>query len=363
MPAILPTLAAGVPDGAADVLLRAATRALDRARHHDLATMRELAVPDDHRPDERLRAMLRTRFAAAIAPIERDLRLGAAARLAAMQAAAAAERLLDDAEPVVSALTTLAATDDPSILADLLADVRLEALAEALPAGMPAGAGLNADQPSLLVRLVGCPEPDVAAAASELLAVQSRRGATVAPVLPPATRERLVWWTAALLRVRLGDDPRADHALVEAASDLLVETPGAVSVAAAAMRLAGLVHARPDELPMLLLEALGDRQPVLFVALLAQASGLDFEAVRAALTDVAGDRLWLLLRAQDMDRSTIARIGVALADADARRDLDRFVAALDAAMAIAPERAAAVFAAATLHPAYRAALAAVAALR
>ncbi|WP_375380838.1 DUF2336 domain-containing protein [uncultured Sphingomonas sp.] len=344
---------------AADALLRAGTAAMARAGDHERGVLRDLAMPDDHRLDEQTVARLRQRLAVAVAPVERGLRLGAAARLAAMQARDAAERLLDDAEPVSARLTVLAADDDAAILIELLAVLRLEMLAQSLPAAATSGA----DRPSLLVRLATCPEPAIAAAAAAMLAAQNRQSPSAPPPLAAAMREQIVWWAAALLRDRLGDDPRHDHALVEAAAEVMAELPADRSPAEAATDLAALLRARPDELPALLLEALGDRQPVLFVALLAQASGLDFDAARSAVIDPAGDRLWLLLRAQDLDRTTIARIGVALADADPRRDLDRFATALDAAMAIAPERAAHVFAIAILPVPYRDARAALAALR
>ncbi len=357
MPAFSSLLAE--PADAADALLRAGTAGMMCVGTHERAALRDLAMPDDHRLDEQTVARLRQRLAMAVAPIERGLRLDAAARLAAMQARDAAERLLDDAEPVSARLGILAAGGDAAILIELLSVLRLETLTQSLPASATSGA----DRPSLLVRLAGCPEPAIAAAAAALLAAQNRQSSSSPPPLATAMREQIVWWAAALLRDRLGDDPRHDHALVEATAEVLAGLPTEISPADAATELAESLRARPDELPALLLEALGDRQPVLFVALLARASGLDFGAARSAVIDPAGDRLWLLLRAQDLDRTSIARIGVALADADPRRDLDRFATALDAAMTVTPERAAQVFSAAILPVPYRDARAALAALR
>lgn len=353
------------PELSADTLLRVAAAAIDTSASHQRRALRDLALPAEYRLDERTLASLCRRLAAATAPIERGLRLGAGHRLGAMQAVSAAERLLDDPVPLLADLLALSA-DEGLILAELLAIVRMEALAADLPPGPPTGA----DRPSLLARLATCPEPDLAAAASALLVVQNRQSPDAAPPLPSAMRDRLVWWIAALLRERTGEDPRVDHALVEAAQEAIDTSsdegpdgaPDGATPQAIAIRLAELIGARPDELPALLLETIGDRQPVLFVALLAQASGLTFAAIRAMTIDAAGERLWLLLRAQDFDRPTIARIGVALADADPRRDLDRFAAALDAAMTVEPERAAAVFADAALPDRYRAALADVQAL-
>lgn len=349
---------AEVLEAAVERLLRPLAVAMDEADRHDRAALRDLAVPVDYRFDERTAAALRACLASAVASIERGLRLGAARRLAAMQADAAAERLLDDPGSVVGALTALAAAGDAPILAELLAIVRVRALAAGLPAGSPTGP----DRPSLLVRLAECPEPDIAREATALLRAQNLGSDDAPPTLPPPMRERLVWWAAATLRGRT-DDPRADHALVEAAEEMIAADPYRPSPADIAARLADLIRARPDELAALLVEAIGDRQPMLFAALLAQASGLDFAPVRAMMTDPLGDRLWLLLRSQDVDRATIARIGVALADADPRRDLDRFAGALDAVMAVDPEHAAHLFAPLTLPAAYRDALDDVAALR
>lgn len=328
------------PQAAAALLRRAAI-----VREETPAGTLDLLWRDDA-PDDQLRAAVRARLEVAVAPIERELRLGAARRLAEMQADAAAEQLLGDATPVLDSLDTMDAGARARLLAEFLDQSRLDLLAAALPIAAPA-----VDRPSLLVRLADCPEPEVAACATDLLA------ASGGGPLSPGARSTLVWWSAATLRARLGDERRADHALVETAAELLLDAPseGAAEIAA---RLAAAIAARPEELPGLLVECLGDRRPELFAAVLGQASGLDSAAVRAMLIEPDGDRLLLLLRAQDVDRASIARIGVALADADGRRDLDRFADALDAAMAVAPEDAAALFDPLHLPADYRAARAA-----
>jgi hypothetical protein len=55
--------------------------------------------------------------------------------------------------------------------------------------------------------------------------------------------------------------------------------------------------------------------------------------------DPAGDRLWMLLRAQGTARSVVAEIGVTLAAADRRRDLHGLADAIDTAFAISSDAA------------------------
>ncbi len=315
--------------------------------------MRDLLLPEEARLDDRLRAALNARLRAVVGDAERELRLGAARRLSEMGAGDAAETLLARSDAALDRLRRTALLHDPELMAELVGSTRLLLLAHALPPGAPSGA----DRPSLVVRLAECPEPDVARAATELLEINNVQDANAAP-FPEPLRTRLIWSVAATLREELGDEPRADHALVDAASALLAETPDQ-SVDTASMRLARVIGARPDELAGLLVETLGDRRPALFTALLAVASALSFADARAIVTDPDGARLWLLLRAQGLERPVIARIGVALAAADPVRDLERFADEVDEVMAVSPEMAAAAFAPLALPPEYRRALAAI----
>ena len=126
------------------------------------------------------------------------------------------------------------------------------------------------------------------------------------------------------------------------------------------MRLAAAMDARPNELAAVLVESIGDRRLSLFVAVLAQALGIAFDQVRAITLDPEGDRLWLALRAIDLDRPTIARIGLALSEADPRRDIESFADALDDIMAIGAEDARAALAPLALNRDFRLALRALA---
>ena len=115
------------------------------------------------------------------------------------------------------------------------------------------------------------------------------------------------------------------------------------------MRLAAAIDARADEVGDLLVEALGDRRLVLFIAVLGRAADLDFEGARAIVLEPEGDRLWLALRAAGLDRPTIARIALSLADADPRRDIESFADDLDAIAAVPVEAARSALAPLTLH--------------
>ena len=321
---------------------RAAVRLADEAR--------DLLLPEDTRLDDRLRAALNARLRAVVGVIEREVRLGAARRLSAMGAGAAAETLLDRADTVLARLRRTKLLDDAELMAELIGSTRLALLASALPDGAPSGA----DRPSLVVRLAECPEPDVARAAAALLTVTNAQADAAAP-FPEPLRARLIWAVAAALRGEL-DERRADHALADAAAALVVDAPGE-TVDSTSLRLATAIAARPDELAGLLVETLGDRRAALFTAMLATASALSFTDARAIVTDPDGARLWLLLRAQGLERPVIARIGVALAAADPSRDLDRFADEIDEVMAVSPETAAATFAPLALPSEYRRALA------
>lgn len=199
-----------------------------------------------------------------------------------------------------------------------------------------------------------------------MLIAESRRrggegGALAGTDLPAELHHKLVWLVAAALRERhaamAGDAiDTLDRALSEAAHRSLAAHDEGDRVEAAAMRLAAAIDAQPRELPEMLNEALGDRRVALFTALIAHALGLRHEIARELVFDPAGDRLWLALRAIDLPRTAIARIGYALSEADPRRDLESFADALDAIMGIAPDTARAALAPLRLDADYRSAM-------
>jgi hypothetical protein len=63
-----------------------------------------------------------------------------------------------------------------------------------------------------------------------------------------------------------------------------------------------------------------------------------------------------VLRALEVDRASIARIGLALSEADPRRDIDAFADGLDDIAATPAPDARAALASMLLHPDYRAAM-------
>lgn len=334
---------------------------------HTLADLRWKSAVDDylqrpeHRLDDRERAALDVSLGAAIGAVEAELRQYAARLLAGREAPEIATRLISDPAIVRDALMQAGVLRDGALLRELLVRVRQEQLCEALP---PAAANAP-DRPSLLVRLAGQSDMIIASAASALLAAEARRrnrndtGAATRGDLPAELHQALVWQTAAALRSHFGQesDPglqrTLDQALTEAALRSLAAHDEGERLEAAAQRLAAAISAQPGELPGYLLEAIGDGRVSLFIALLAQAMGFGYDLARDLVLDPVTDRLWLVLRALMLDRPAIATIGLALCEADPRRNIDRFADELDTIMTVDPQAARDALATLSLHPDFR----------
>lgn len=313
--------------------------------------MDDLFLPDDARLDEQTRLALAHRLNETIEGIETALRRQAARLLAARGGAALAEALLRGTTGGAAERLTLAGLlRDEALIAELVAQVQHILLAEALPA-----IASGNDEASLLVRLAAVPDRVVASAAQALLAADGRGRA----LLPADLQHRLVWWTAAAIRPGT-PDADTDRAIAEAATRSLGAHDEGERMEAVAMRLAAAIDARPDEVAPLLLEALGDRRLSLFTAVLARAVGIDYEQARALVLEPEGERLWLALRAVQLDRPTIARIALTLSDADPRRDIEAFADQLDRIAAVEPAEARLALAPETLDRDFRAAIAALA---
>lgn len=318
----------------------------------------------DARLDDRSRSGVATVLADLVCGIETGLRRHAVRLLAARDAAALAEALDSAAPAVFERLRSAGLMRDRDLMRELFGRVRQDLLADALPREAPE----DPDRPSLLPRLAAAPDSVVAAGALALLSAESRRrvpptapGQPIPTDLPAELHHRLVWWVAAALREHFAHTAGAslatlDRALTEAAGRSIAAHDEGDRLEAAAARLAVALDPRRDELPELLVEALADRRLSLFVAMLAQALALDYADTREIVLDPGGERLWLLLRALDLDRASIARIGLALSDADPARDIERFATELDDVAAIAPDTARAGLAPLLLHRDYRAAL-------
>lgn len=352
----------GATIGAKKLLARAA--AADVHAHATLAVaIDDFFLPEEARLDERTRAALATLLRALVEAIESEVREHSARLLTGRGEAGLAGRLGSDSPPVLPRLMRSGMLRDPELMTELMARVRQELLGASLPMTAPD----DPERPSLINRFVQHPDRLIGTSAMAVLIAESRRRAlpdtgTLAQTdLPAELHHRLVWWVAAALRERialetdLGLDA-LDRALSEAALRSLAAYDEGDRLEAAAVRLAAAIDAQPAELGHLLVEALGDRRIVLFTALLAHAAGIDYLAMRAIVIDPAADRLWLVLRALDMTRDTVAQIGYALSEADPRRDLETFADTLDSIASITATEARAALAPLKLHPDYRAAL-------
>lgn len=336
-------------DAAADRAAHA--RALADARL--LGAMDDFFLPDDARLDEQTRIMLARVLNATIGRIETELRRQAARLLAARGGAAAAEALLKG-EGGAERLTRAGLLRDEALMEALIAKVRHDLVAAGLPPGSRV-AEIDAEEPSLLVRLAAVPDQVVASAAQALLVAESRDPIVLAAEL----QHRLVWWVAAAIRLPQPDGD-TDRAIAEAALRSLSSHDEGAGGDAIAIRLAVAIDARPDELAPLLLEALGDRRLSLFIAVLAHAIGLDFAQAQALVLEPEGERLWLALRAARLERPVIARIALTLSDADPRRDIEAFAEELDRIAAVEPGEARLALAPETLDADFRAAIRALA---
>lgn len=342
MPARSETVLPSAAERAAAARLRASERLA--------VAMADVFLPEDARLDDRTRLALADRLGRLIGGLEAELRRQAARLLAARGAERAAEAL-HAARPglALERLTRAGLLRDEALVEELLAQTQLTLMAQAMPA---AGGGEDA---SLLVRLAAVPDRVVAAAAQALLVADCREDAT----LPAELHHRLVWQVAAAIRPD-PSDAETDRAIAEAATRSLAAHDEGERPEAVATRLAAAIDARPDELAPLLLEVLGDRRPGLFTAVLAQAVGIDTAQLRTVVLEPEGERLWLALRAAQLDRQTIARIALTLAEADPRRDIEGFADQLDRIAAVEPAEARLALAPETLNPAFRAAIVALA---
>ena len=346
-----------------------AERARLRAEERLEQTIADVFLGADARLEERTRLMLTHVMRGIVGAIEADIRRQAARLLAGAGETARAEAILTQGGAMLR-LTRAGLLRDRDLMEELIARVRHDLIADALPTTIG-----GPEEPSLLIRLAGVPDTIVATAAGALLAAESRRraanetGAIPGSELPAALHRQLVWWVAAAVRDGLDDmlkdagevlamqgRAHSDRAITDAALRSLAAHDDGERPEAIASRLAGAIDARPEELPALLIEALGDRRLALFVAVLAHAIGIEFEQARALVLDPAGEQLGLALRAADLDRPTIAQIGLALADADARRDIESFADALDSIAGVAVADARDAIAPLAMHRDFRAAL-------
>jgi hypothetical protein len=333
--------------GASQLLARAAA-ALGRADRGLAQTIDDFFIDEDARLDDRTRATLAVTLAAMVAAVEGDLRHRAARSLAAAGEGAS----------VFDRLIAAGMLRDPALMRELIDRTRLDLLADALTSAAPDDQGAA----SLLARLTASADTHVAGTARATMAAEGRRrafldtGRLSHTELPAELHHRLVWWVAAAIREQLADGD-AGRVMADAALRALGGHDESDRIEGAATRLAAAIDPLPGELPALLTHSLGDRSVAVFVALLAFALRFDFGVARQ-LVVAGGDPLWLALRAIDLDRATIARIGLALSG-----DVEAFADKLDAIVGVDPTEARALLAPLALPADFRAATAALAAAR
>ncbi len=346
-------------DASAAVLLDHVAAA-ERAGHRRLrAAADHFHLPEDARIDDRTAAMLDVVMRATVASVEAGVR-DHAARLLASRGEPALAQGLRSAASSFERVRDAGLFRDAALFGELFARVRLDAIARALPV-MTIDAG---DRPTMVARLAQASDRLVATAAVAMLAAQARRGSAgdIGPGAVDLTRPlhaRVAWWVAAALREAAGAGERiaaVDAALAESVRRAIDPQGEPVPLEVAAMRLAQAIDAQGEEVPALLAEAIGDGRLVLFVALVAQASGLAFDRLRDLVIDTDGARLWVVLRALDVDRATIARIGFALAEAEPVRDVEGFADRIDAIMRVSPPAARIALAPMALDADYHAAM-------
>ncbi len=331
--------------GAARIVARAAGADARDDRRLGVA-IDDVFLPEDGRLDDETRAAIGGLIGAIVRAVEGEM--------IAFSTRATGAPVVGE---ILSRLVDSGLMRDHALMAELVARARQDMLATALDHSVA-----RAEQSGLLARLTECPDGVIASAASALLIAENRRRSATASRsdLPAALHHRVVWWVAAALREGNAASAAFDRVLAEAAARSLAAHDEGDRVEAAATRLAAAVDARDGELGTLLVDSLTDARPALFIALLAHAEGLDYPEARAIVADADGDRLWLALRAQGLDRPTIARIGLHLAEADRRRDIEAFADALDAIVAIEADAATRAIAPMRLHPDFRAAVRALA---
>lgn len=345
----------GNPIDAATLLARAAGADMRMRRRRD-AAVRDFLLPDTARLDDARRVRLRSLIRVAIGTIGGDLQRGAMALLA-QRGAADAHAAIESVDPArIFASVEQAVATQPDIGAELLDRVALDLLADRLSIDT----GMFPAEADMLIAYVESGNPVVAGRAGALMAADSVRRMPVdqppyATDLPASLHERLVWAVAAAVRAAVVSDGGGaiDRALADAALDIVSAHEDGDHLEAAAVRFASAIDIGGNALARLLERTLADRRIALFAALLARGLGTSFEDARALLVDGEDTRLWLALRALDLPRSTIARIGYVLCEADPQRDVEAFADLLGPLMQLAPEQARAALASLLLPRHYR----------
>lgn len=341
-------------DPFANPIFARAANASSRARRRRAAEVRDLLSDSEARLDERTRTAAGACLDAIVGALDRMIRARAATWLdehGAYDASAALAALSVD---MTAKLADGGILSETALIEEVLGRVGEALLAERLPIDLAGDEGAG----GLVLRLTASRDAKVSGAAHAFLAADAARRAEIdgepsTGDLPSALRAHLAWPMVAILRGALPQDAMSDAALAHAAAQVVGSIGEVHPLEATAMRLAKALAPEADELPLLVAEALRDRRLSLATALIARALGTDYSAVREAVLDPEGERLWLALRALDFDKPTIARIGWLMCEADARRSVEGFADQIDALMAVGQADAAAAIAELRLPHAYR----------
>ena len=333
------------PD-AAPIFARAAQADARADRRLD-AAIEDFFLSAHDRLDDRTRAALHAAIAALLETIEREL----SAHASRMLARAGGGIVTAEPAETLRRLIDAGLLRDPELMAEMIGQVRLALLGATLAAnrepGMPA---------LLLPRLAQGEDAVTATAARDYILADGRRDLMTGRGLglPADLHRRVVWWIAAALRETCPGG--TDQALVEAAVRSIDAHDDGARLDPIALRLAAAIDARTEELPGLLIEALGDGRAEFAAALIAYVQRIDLPEARALLLDPDGDRLWLVLRAHGFTREALARVALLLADADPRRDIEAFADMLDTIAAIPVLAAREALAPLSLHGDFRRAI-------
>ncbi|HEX4736768.1 MAG TPA: DUF2336 domain-containing protein [Allosphingosinicella sp.] len=335
--------------------LDGAARLVASARARLAAAAADLRLAESDRLTEWQRRTMLALLDRLIGSVEDDLRSGLAARLPAEDHDAAHAALSSAQIEIARPLLDDAAPWDPALVALLLRRAEEHRLQ------------VGAADHALLVELSGSDDEAVAAAAMALLVAQSRRlDSFLEPLLlrtelPAELEHGLVWTIAASLRAYLVgthdvSPPIADRALAEAAGELLARYDEGETFAALALRLARALDAARRLDGRTIARMPREAGLPLLLAALSVRSGLPADACWELVADPAARGAVLLLRAADLPRDAAAAILFAL-----HGDRETVVAEFERFDGVDPADAAALLTLWRADPAYRAAVASLAA--
>ncbi|HEX5185166.1 MAG TPA: DUF2336 domain-containing protein [Allosphingosinicella sp.] len=335
--------------------LDGAARLAASARARLAAAAAELRLPGRDRLTEWQRRTMLALLDRLVGSVEDDLRSALVARLPAGEHEAAHAALSSARLEIARPFLDDAAPWEPALVALLLRRAEEHRLQ------------IGAADNILLVELSGSDDEAVAAGAMALLVAQSRRldsfrePLLLRAELPAELEHGLVWTIAAALRAYLVGThdlppPLADGALAEAAGELLARYDEGETFAALALRLVRALDAAGGLDERMIARMPGEGGLPLLLAAFSVRTGLAADACWELAADPGGRGAVLLLRAAGLSRETAGAILFAL-----HGDGESVVAAFERFDGVAPADAAALLTLWRADPAYRAAIASLAA--